>query len=144
MEELKLLFVKTHPDAILPKSNFPTDTGYDVCSVETIVIPAKGSAQVNVGLQFAYIPMGYWVRVESRSGLSFKSNILAHPGIIDSTYRGNAGVLLYNHGSVDYIVKKGDKIAQFAIYELNKMNVEFTEEVQSTDRGEKGFGSSGR
>ena len=112
----KLKFEKTHDNAKLPVKNHESDTGYDVFSVEDKVIPAKGSAVVGVGLKFAYIPEGYWVKVESRSGLGFKHSILAHPGIIDSGYRGDAGVKLYNLSDVDYNIKAGDRIAQFVIY----------------------------
>jgi len=137
-------FIKTHKDAKIPTSNHDTDTGYDVYSVEQKVIPAKGSAVVDVGLKFAYIPKGYWVKVEGRSGLSFKHSILPHPGIIDSEYRGLAGILLYNYSNRDYTVSKGDKIAQFVVYQLHKLEMMETEEVEDTARGEKGFGSSGK
>lgn len=137
-------FIKTHKDAIIPTSAHDTDSGYDVYSVEQKVIPAKGSAVVEVGLQFAYIPEGYWVKVEGRSGLSFKHSILPHPGIIDCDYRGPAGILLYNHSNRDYTVSKGDKIAQFVVYKLHKLGMEETDEIHSTVRGAKGFGSSGK
>ena len=137
-------FIKTHKKAKIPTSNHDTDSGYDVYSVETKTIPAKGSAVVDVGLNFAYIPQGYWVKVEGRSGLSFKHSILPHPGIIDSEYRGPAGILLYNHSNRDYLVSPGDKIAQFVVYKLHKPGMEETTEVEQTERGAKGFGSSGK
>ena len=137
-------FIKTHKDAKIPTSNHDTDSGYDVYAVEDKTVHAGTTAMVDVGLKFAYIPEGYWVKVEGRSGLSFKHSILPHPGIIDSDYRGPAGILLYNHSSNTYHVKKGDKIAQFVIYKLNKLDMEFTDEVQETERGEKGIGSSGK
>ncbi len=138
-----LKFKKTHDLAKLPTKNHQNDTGYDVYSVEDVVIPARGSAVVNVGLQFAYIPDGYWIKVESRSGLGFKHGISAHPGIIDSGYRGDAGIKLYNNTDIDYAVKTGDRIAQLVIYFNIYMPAEWGE-VEETDRGEKGFGSSGR
>lgn len=136
-------FEQTHSDAKLPSKNHESDTGYDVYSVEEIVIPARGSAVVNVGLKFAFIPEGYWVKVESRSGLGFKHGISAHPGIIDNGYRGDAGIKLYNNADVDYKVQKGDRIAQFVLYFNIHMPVEWGKVVES-DRGEKGFGSSGK
>jgi len=139
----KLKFEKTHVSAKLPTKNHESDTGYDVYSIENKVIPAKSSAVVNVGLKFAYIPEGYWVKVESRSGLGFKHGILAHPGIIDSGYRGDAGVKLYNLSDNDYEVKEGDRIAQFVIYLNFSMPVEWGT-VEQSERGEKGFGSSGK
>jgi len=138
-----LKFEKTHDLAKLPTKNHESDTGYDVYSIEDKIIPAKGSAVVAVGLKFAYIPEGYWVKVESRSGLGFKHGILAHPGIIDCGYRGDAGVKLYNLTDKDYEVKAGDRIAQFVVYLNFSMPVEWGK-VEETERGEKGFGSSGK
>jgi len=138
-----LKFEKTHELAKLPTKNHESDTGYDVYSIEDKIIPAKGSAVVNVGLKFAYIPEGYWIKVESRSGLGFKHSILAHPGIIDSGYRGDAGIKLYNLSETDYQIKSGDRIAQFVIYINFSMPVQWGT-AEASDRGEKGFGSSGK
>jgi len=143
--KLVLEFIKTHEDAVLPTKNHVNDTGYDVYSIESVCIPARGSNIVPVGLQFAYIPEGYWVRVESRSGLGFKHGIMAHPGIIDNGYRGDAGIKLYNLTKNDYTVSRGDRIAQFVLYPLiSNMAVGFAEVATQSDRGDKGFGSSGK
>lgn len=136
-------FTKTHSDAVIPSKNNTSDTGYDVSSVETKVIPARGSAVVDVGLEFAHITPGFWVKVEGRSGLGFKCGITPHPGIIDNGYRGTAGVKLYNFTDVDYTVLAGDKIAQFVIYKNYNVSVSEGEKT-SSDRGANGFGSSGR
>lgn len=138
-----LLFEKLHPDARLPQKNNPTDTGYDVSCVEDAVIPARGSAVVKVGLKFANIPAGYWIRVEGRSGLGFKKGIMPHPGIIDQGYRGDADIKLYNLTDVDYHVTAGDRIAQFVLYPNVSVAVNFGQTI-SSDRGENGFGSSGK
>lgn len=138
-------FIKTNDSAILPRKNNESDSGYDVYCVEDKTIPAKGSAVVDVGLKFAYIPKNYWIKVESRSGLGFKFGILAHPGIIDNGYRGDAGIKLYNLTETDYAVKKGDRIAQFVLYPLApNYSVDFTDKAVESSRGEKGFGSSGK
>lgn len=142
-EVYTLRFEKTHEDAKLPSKNNETDTGFDVYCVEDKVIPARGSAVVNVGLKFANIPPGYWIKVEGRSGLGFKYGILPHPGIIDNGYRGDAGIKLYNLTETDYHVASGDRIAQFVLYPVINCTVSFGETIQS-DRGEKGFGSSGK
>lgn len=138
-----LLFEKTHPNAKLPSKNHDSDTGYDVYSIEDTVVPARGSAVVNVGLKFADIPEGYWIKVESRSGLGFKHGITAHPGIIDNGYRGDAGIKLYNLTDTPYEIKAGDRIAQFVVYMNMHMQVDWGT-VQASTRGEKGFGSSGK
>jgi dUTP pyrophosphatase len=138
-----LKFEKTHNLAKLPIKNHESDTGYDVYAVEDIEIPAKGSNVVPVGLKFAYIPEGYWVKVESRSGLGFKYGIIAHPGIIDCGYRGDAGIKLYNLTDTVYQVKAGDRIAQFVVYLNIAMDIGWGT-VENSERGERGFGSSGK
>ena len=140
---MKLQFEKTHVDAVLPGKNHDSDTGMDVTCIEDFTIPAHGSTVVGVGLKFAFIQPGYWVKVEGRSGLGFKHGIMPHPGIIDSGYRGDAGIKLYNLSGTDYEGKAGDRIAQFVVYTNHDVIV--TEgEVVDSDRGEKGFGSSGK
>ena len=138
-----LKFKKTDESAVLPSKNHKDDTGLDVTCVEDKVIPAKGSAVIEVGLKFAYIEPGYWVRIEGRSGLGFKHGILPHPGIIDSGYRGSAGIKLYNLTDKDYEVKAGDRIAQFVVYNNHYVKV-IEGEIENSLRGEKGFGSSGK
>jgi dUTP pyrophosphatase len=140
---MTLKFEKTHVDAILPVKNHDNDTGMDVTSIEDITIPARGSAVVGVGLKFAYIEPGFWIKVEGRSGLGFKHGIMPHSGIIDEGYRGDAGVKLYNLTDVDYNVKAGERVAQFVVYANYPVEVSEGDVVDS-DRGEKGFGSSGK
>jgi len=136
-------FKKTNDKAVIPSKNNESDTGLDVTSVEDKVIPARGSAVVDVGLKFAFIDLGFWVKVEGRSGLGFKHGIIPHPGIIDQGYRGDAGIKLYNNTDKDYEVKAGDRIAQFVVYRNYPVEISEGEIVESV-RGEKGFGSSGK
>lgn len=143
MSEVILKFKKTNENAKLPTKNNKSDTGFDVYCVEDKHIPARGSAVVDVGLDFAFISPGFWVKVEGRSGLGFKYGISPHPGIIDSGYRGNAGIKLYNNTDTDYEVKSGDRIAQFVVYKNYDVAVEEGDTVDS-DRGASGFGSSGK
>lgn len=139
----ELRFNRTNENAKLPTKNNESDTGFDVYSVESVTIPARGSAVVDVGLEFAYITPGYWVKVEGRSGMGFKHGIMPHPGIIDNGYRGDAGIKLYNLTDNDYLVNAGDRIAQFVVYKNFNVVVKEGEKVES-DRGAKGFGSSGK
>ena len=140
----KMVFEKTHPNAQLPKKASPEDAGWDVFVVEDCIIPAKGSAVVNIGLKLAYLDEGYWIKVESRSGLAFKSDIIAFQGVIDNPYRGNVGIKLFNFSNTDYNVKVGDRVAQLVIYYENiDFGVEWGKVVQ-TNRGSNGFGSTGR
>ncbi len=131
---MTLKFEKTHVDAVLPGKNYDSDTGMDVTSIEDFTIPAHGSAVVNVGLKFAFIEPGFWVKVEGRSGLGFKRGIMPHPGIIDQGYRGDAGIKLYNLTGQDYEGRAGDRIAQFVVY--TNHNVDVTEgKVVDSERG---------
>lgn len=145
----RIKFKKTHPDAKLPSSkdaediNFG-DTGYDLYSVEDTVVPKKGSVIVNVGLMLADMHPGIWVRIEPRSGLGFKSGIQPHLGVIDNGYRGDMGVKLYNFSDEDYSVNVGDRIAQLVVYPLFRPRMEWSDDITNSDRGDSGFGSTGK
>ena len=157
-------FKKTHVDAKLPERNHGNirndrmsgllraeidvsgthDTGYDIFAVESVTIPAKKSKVVPVGLQLAFITPGYWIKIESKSGLGFKHGLMCHPGIIDNQFTGDMGVKVYNFSDKEYTFNKGDKVAQLVAYPLIDMKIEETDTINKTSRGEKGFGSSGK
>ncbi len=144
----EIRFKKTHPDAVLPASNTSDvtlgDTGYDLTAVDDATITSWRTEVVPVGLTLAYIDPGYWFRIEPRSGLGFKHSLQPHLGVIDNQYRGDLGVKLYNFNHVDYEVKKGDRIAQLVVYRLFKPIMKWAAEVEQTERGDRGFGSSGK
>ena len=148
MENIKICFVKSHEDARLPERNnkepLVGDSGYDVYAVEDTVIPANDTANVPIGLEIGFITPGYWIRVESRSGMFFKHGITCFAGIIDNSYRGKLAIGLLNNTNVDYQVKKGDRISQLVIYKLIEPETCWSESKDVTSRGDKGFGSSGR
>ncbi len=139
-------FVKTHEDAILPQKNhneiLTGDAGYDLFAIKDTIIPARGNATVPVGLEVAHITPGYWFRIESRSGLSFKYGLESFNGIIDNGYKGNCSVLVRNHSDKDFIIKKGQACAQFIVYEMLPTRVNWADKKTESSRGEKGFGSS--
>lgn len=143
---IKVKFLKTHDDAILPKVNNSAwatgDSGYDIFSVEDVVVPARGSVVAPVGITVADISPGYWFRIEPRSGLGFKHNLQPHLGVIDNQYRGDLGVKLYNFSDTDVTIEKGKAVAQFVVYPLLQVAVDWSDEVTETNRGAKGFGSS--
>lgn len=140
-----LKFKRIHPDAVLPAYAHPSDAGMDIRSVEDIVIPAGKRALVHTGLVMLLPPM-YEAQVRPRSGLALKSGVtvLNTPGTIDSGYRGEVGVILANFGDADFQVKKGDKIAQVIIAPVTQPEVVETDEIDETDRGAGGFGSTGK
>ncbi|NDB82801.1 MAG: hypothetical protein EB127_08680 [Alphaproteobacteria bacterium] len=146
MFPVTIKFVKTHDAAVLPKFNhndpYVGDSGLDLTAVDGVIVPAKGWAIAPVGLKLGYITPGYWIRVEGRSGVGFKRHIFPHFGIIDNPYRGDMGIKLYNFGEMDQLFAAGDKIAQLIVYPLIQADVEWTDQVVESARGEKGFGSS--
>lgn len=144
MRVINIKFVKTHNDAILPARNHDTDTGYDLFAVESVIIPARGSAIVPIGLTLGWITPGYWFRIEARSGLGFKHSVDPHFGVIDEPYRGDLGVKLYNKSDKYHVIEKGKCPAQIIIYERIEAALSFVSEVIPTERGAQGFNSSNR
>jgi len=141
---MTLRFKKIHPDATLPSYAHASDAGMDVRSVEDVTVPAKGRVLVHTGLVMMLPPM-YEAQVRPRSGLALKHGItvLNTPGTIDAGYRGEVGVILANFGDADFEVKKGDKIAQIVVAPVLQAVIEEADEIDETDRGAGGFGSTG-
>lgn len=151
MKSISVSFIKTHDDAVLPKRNHGNtndytengDSGYDLTSVERIIIKAGESVVVPVGLKLGYITPGYWCRIESRSGNAFKYGLECFNGIIDNSYRGDLSVLIFNRSKKDHVVEKGDRIAQLVFYPIVSIVTTEMDEPSKSERAEKGFGSSG-
>ena len=137
-------FKRLVPEAVLPAYARPGDAGMDLCSVESLVIPAGGRSLVRTGLKMA-LPAGYEAQVRPRSGLALKRGVtvLNTPGTIDEGYRGEIGVVLANFGDEDFRVETGDRIAQMVIAPVTRAEISETDELDATDRGEGGFGSTG-
>jgi dUTP pyrophosphatase len=123
----------------------PGSAGCDLIADEEVTLPPGKWSAVGTGL-YLEIPSGYVAQVCPRSGLAFKHGVtvLNSPGIIDSDYRGEIKVLLINHNSLRYTVKKGDRIAQLVFMPIASAVMRHVEQLSSTDRGEGGFGSTGR
>jgi len=141
---MRVLFRKTDPAARLPEYAHPGDAGMDVRSVETVVIAPGARALVRTGLVMA-LPPGYEAQVRSRSGLALKHGVavLNSPGTIDAGYRGEVGVILVNHGAEPFTVEVGMKVAQMVVAPVVHAEIAETDEVDETDRGAGGFGSTG-
>ena len=139
-----LRFKKVHPDAVLPAYAHKSDAGMDVRSVADIVIAPGKRALVPTGLVML-LPPGYEAQVRPRPGLALKNGVtvLHTPGTIASGYRGEVGVILANFGDTDFVVQKGDKIAQIVIAPVTQPDIVESETIDSTDRGAGGFGSTG-
>ncbi|MGN6366116.1 dUTP diphosphatase [Asticcacaulis taihuensis] len=112
---------------------------------EELVLKPMARALVPTGLKMS-VPLGYEVQVRPRSGLALKFGItcLNTPGTIDSDYRGEVGVILINLGSEDFVIHRGDRIAQMVVAQHARIVWETLETLEATQRGEGGFGSTGR
>lgn len=141
---MTLRFKRIHPDATLPSYAHASDAGMDVRSVEDVTVPAKGRVLVHTGLVMLLPPM-FEAQVRPRSGLALKHGItvLNTPGTIDAGYRGEVGVILANFGDSDFEVRKDDKIAQIVVAPVLQARIEEADEIDETDRGSGGFGSTG-
>ena len=132
--------------AVVPVYKTAGAAGADVCAlVENPVVIKKGSfAMIPTGLFFE-IPEGYEIQVRPRSGLAAKNGItvLNTPGTIDSDYRGELKIILINAGQEDFTVNSGDRIAQIIISSVIQADFVPAAELSQTDRGSKGFGSTG-
>lgn len=117
-------------------------TGYDLASAVDIVVPAKGKAIVKTDLAIA-IPENTYARIAPRSGLAVKHFIDVGAGVVDYDYRGNVGVVLFNHSDTDFPIRQSDRIAQLILEQIAMVPVEEVSELPSTERGEGGFGSTG-
>ena len=130
----------------LPRYETELSAGMDVRSfIESpIILKPFERKLVNTGL-YAQLEKGYEIQVRPRSGLALKKGItvLNSPGTIDADYRGEIGVILINLSNDDFIINSGDRIAQLVVSKHEQPNLEQTDSLDSTARGEKGFGSTG-
>lgn len=134
--------VKLDDFAFIPERAHNTDAGLDLKSPICIEIPARSSAVIDTGVHVD-LPIGTVGFLKSKSGLNVNHDITSD-GVIDVGYTGSIKVKLYNHGIVPYQVLRGDKITQLVVVECHFPDVEIVEELDDTERGNKGFGSTGR
>ena len=134
--------VKLEPGAKMPTRAHDSDAGYDLYAMETQIVSAKESAVFDTGVHIA-LPEGTAGLLVSKSGMNVKHDITS-TGLIDAGYTGSIKVKLYNHGGYDYRVEAGDKISQLVIIPIRTPTLELVDELEHTERGDGGFGSSGR
>ena len=143
----KVLVKKLNPKAELPKYKTEGSSGMDLTALieNPITIKPQNSALIPTGLSIA-IPENTEVQIRPRSGLAAKSSIsvLNTPGTIDSDYRGEIKIILFNHGKEEFIVNNGDRIAQMILMPVLKAQFEEIKELPKTVRGSGGFGSTGK
>lgn len=134
--------IKLDPGAIQPTRAHDTDAGLDLYALEDRIIEAKGDATFKTGVH-VQLPHGCAGLLVSKSGLNVKRGITS-TGLIDEGYSGEITVKLYNHGGRDYTIRKGDKISQLVILPVLYETVEIVDEIDGGERGDAGFGSTGR
>ena len=137
-----ILKVKLDAGAIMPTRAHDTDAGADLYAMYGQVVPAKESAVFDTGVHIE-IPAGYVGMVKSKSGLNVKRGITSE-GVIDAGYTGSIVVKLYNNSGYDYTVVKGDKLTQLVIMPIVTPSFVQVDELDATERGSGGFGSTGR
>jgi len=143
---------KTTPNAVIPTVAYgSTSACFDITCTETTLIPARSKAIVPNGLNLT-IPdkENYWMQIQLRSSKGFKEDLIPHYGTVDAGYTGNLGIKIYNLSDSDITIEEGEKYAQIAViekpeYEIIELNDEEYENLKNLQqRGDKGFGSSGK
>lgn len=134
--------VKLDPGAYMPERAHPTDAGLDLKAWENTMVPARGACVIDTGVHIA-IPNGYVGMLKSKSGLNVWDDITSE-GVIDSGYTGSIVIKLYNHGDTNKYIREGEKISQLVILPIITPTLELVDELEPTERGDNGFGSTGR
>ena len=144
---VKILIKKTNKKVITPKYKTDGSSGVDLSAFleNKVVIKPNSSELIPTGLQVA-IPEEFEIQIRPRSGLAAKESIgvLNSPGTIDSDYRGELKIILFNHSDKDFIINNGDRIAQMVLVPILKMEFEEVDSLPDTVRGQGGFGSTGK
>ena len=144
---VRVLIKKLDPKVTIPSYKTKGASGMDLMAFvkEKIVIKPQTSALIPTGLSVAFSE-DYEIQIRPRSGLAAKNNIsvLNTPGTIDSDYRGELKIIIFNHSKHDFVVNNNDRIAQMVLTPIAKMELEEANELPKTLRGEGGFGSTGK
>jgi len=130
------------PEAVMPVRGSVHAAGFDLSASQPVTIPAGGKGIVKTGLAIA-IPEGTYARIAPRSGLAAKKMIACGAGVVDYDYRGEVGVVLFNHGTEDFVVAPGDRVAQMILEQVSMVDCVEVESLDETARGAGGFGSTG-
>ena len=144
---VKVLIKKLDPSVQLPEYKTKGASGVDLTAFikETINLEPKKSVLVPTGVSVAFSE-DFEIQIRPRSGLAAKNNIsvLNSPGTIDSDYRGEIKIIIFNHGNKDFMINNEDRVAQMVLTPVVKMELEETNSLPETVRGEGGFGSTGK
>ena len=145
--KIELVYKKLTSDAVTPKYNYESDSGFDLYATEDVVVSGLGRCLVPTGLSFDIGNM-HEIQVRSKSGLAINEGlfVLNSPGTVDSGYNGEIKVIIFNTNQHEYTIKKGTKIAQAVLCPVASgmwVNLVETNKLNDKERGSNGFGSTG-
>jgi len=143
MSGLKVLVKKLRDDVKIPSYAFSGDAGMDLCSCEDYTLRSGERHTFKLGFATEF-PKGYVALIWDKSGLAARHGLTVLAGVVDYNYRGEYGVVLLNTNKKPYEVRKGDKIAQLLIQRVEQAEAKEVKELSDTDRGNGGFGSTGK
>ena len=144
MNTIKIDIKKLHEDAVIPTYGTEGAAGFDFYSVDDYIVDPGKTVIVKTGLAVA-VPIGYYLAVVPRSGVSAKTGIrIANsPGTVDADYRGEIGVILVNLSNEAFVIENGERIAQMVIAKHERAEWNEVDQLSDTSRGAGGFGSTG-
>ena len=130
---------------LMPHKAHSDDAAYDLRSRVDMVLPVRKSVLVPAGFAME-LPVGFEAQIRPRSGLALKHDLMLtnSPGTIDAGYRGEVGVIMYNGGTEEFVIHRGDRIAQMVIAKLAEVELDLCDALNDSDRGSGGFGSTGK
>ncbi len=142
MNPVKIKVRKLSSNAIIPFYAHKQDAGMDIFSSEELLIPSGERRLVHTGISME-LPQGFVALVWDKSGLALKNGIKILGGVIEHTYRGEYCIILLNTSKEDFKIIEGQKIAQILLQKIYTAEIEETTDLSETERGSKGFGSTG-
>ena len=141
---MQLRVKRLRPGALVPTRTFTNDSGFDLYSCESFSIGAGCGLTVRTGIAIE-LPQGTEGQIRARSGLALKYGVtvLNSPGTIDEGYRGEIKVILFNHGRAPFVGQSGVRVAQLVVQRRLSVDLVEVESLTNSDRGKRGFGSTG-
>ena len=133
---------KLKENAVVPRYAHDGDAGMDLFAAEDYIVGAGERVLVSTGIAME-LPEGYWANIRGKSGLAWKKGICILGGVIEHGYRGEYGVVVLNTSSEEFVINKGDKVAQVVVAPVATAEVEVVDELGESERGSGGFGSTG-
>lgn len=144
MTEIKIVMLENCDD-LMPAKAHSDDAAFDLRSRVDMILPVRKSVVVPAGFSME-LPIGFEAQIRPRSGLALKHDLMLtnSPGTIDAGYRGEVGVIMYNGGTEEFPIRRGDRIAQMVIAKLPEVALVKADSLSETNRGSGGFGSTGK